>query len=146
MCELNQLIYLGFYLVGLEVKLLLTTTSKFKMLFNKRTKHVVSLFSESGRPPPDISPDMTVAEPVPTPLHVACRSSGIDELNLAEFPLTHLGSRSEHSLTTLEFSDQVFDERSHQPVQRSLLVTGSPLYGLPGPTDADVLFHHHLMA
>ncbi|MFN5285539.1 MAG: hypothetical protein ACK5KS_12040, partial [Planctomyces sp.] len=82
---------------------------------------------------------MTVAEPVPTPLHVACRSSGIDELNLAEFPLTHLGSRSEHSLTTLEFSDQVFDGRSHQPVQRSLLVTGSPLYGLPGPTDADVL-------
>ena len=109
------------------------------MLFNKRTKHVVSFFSESGRPSPDISPDMTVAEPVPTPLHVACRSSGIDELNLAEFPLTHLGSRSEHSLTTLEFSDQVFDERSHQPVQRSLLVTGSPLYGLPGPTDADVL-------
>ena len=67
------------------------------------------------------------------------RSSGVDELNLAEFPLTHLGSRTDAASTTLEFRDQVFDERSKQPVQRSLIVSGSPLYGLPGPTDADVL-------
>lgn len=109
------------------------------MLLNKRTKHVVAHFSESGEPPPDISSDMPAAELINAPLLASNRSSGIDELNLAEFPLTHLGSRSDAATTTLEFRDQVFDDRSKQPVQRSLVVSGSPLYGLPGPTDADVL-------
>lgn len=109
------------------------------MLLNKRTKHVVSLFSESGQPPPDISTDMHAAELIDAPLLASNRSSGIDELNLAEFPLTHLGSRTDAASATLEFRDQVFDERSKQLVQRSLVVSGSPLYGLPGPTDADVL-------
>ncbi len=109
------------------------------MLFNKRTKHVVSLFSESGRPPPDISPDMPAAESTDVSLLASNRCSGVDELNLAEFPLTHLGSRTDAAATTLEFHDQVFDDRSQQPVQRSLVISGSPLYGLPGPSDADVL-------
>lgn len=73
------------------------------------------------------------------PLHQLPSQCGTDELNLAEFPLTHLGSPTDRKLTTLEFHDQVFDERSQQPVARSLLVTGSPTFGLPGPTDADVL-------
>ena len=95
------------------------------MLFNKRTKHVVSLFSESGRPPPDISPDMPAAESTDVSLLASNRCSGVDELNLAEFPLTHLGSRTDAAATTLEFHDQVFDDRSQQPVQRSLVISGS---------------------
>ena len=82
---------------------------------------------------------MAILHPATQLPPVTQNSRGLDELNLAEFPLTHLGSRSASAQSTLEFHDQVFDEGTQQLVDRSLLITGSPLLGLPGPVDADVL-------
>lgn len=109
------------------------------MLLQKYQKQGRCLFSESNRPPPNISPHMAILHPATQLPPVTQNSRGLDELNLAEFPLTHLGSRSASAQSTLEFHDQVFDEGTQQQVDRSLLITGSPLLGLPGPVDADVL-------
>lgn len=78
------------------------------------------------------SPTQPVSRPVPDALY------GMDELNLAEFPLSFLGERPE-GVKTLEFCDTVFDSSAGQEVTRKLTVTGSELYGLPSHIDDDVL-------
>ncbi|QJX01354.1 replication initiator protein A [Frigoriglobus tundricola] len=70
--------------------------------------------------------------------HATAAFSGLDELNIAEFPLAVLGERFD-DVKTLEFCDTVFDSSTGKEVIRKLTVTGSDLYGLPGHLDEDVL-------
>ena len=67
------------------------------------------------------------------------RSLGTDELNLAEFPLSVLATRSEPGQNTLLFEDTIFDERAGRQINRSLVVAGSDHFGLPTSTDSDIL-------
>ena len=67
------------------------------------------------------------------------RSLGTDELNLAEFPLSVLATRSEPGQNTLLFEDTIFDERAGKQINRSLVVAGSDHFGLPTSTDSDIL-------
>ncbi len=72
-------------------------------------------------------------------LEVYDRSFGTDELNLCEFPLASLSTRTEPGQTTLQFEDSVFDSSAKTTVHRTLLVTGSEHFGLPTAIDNDVL-------
>lgn len=72
-------------------------------------------------------------------LEVYDRSLGSDELNLCEFPLASLSTRTEPGQTTLQFEDSVFDSSARTTVHRTLLVTGSEHFGLPTAIDNDVL-------
>jgi plasmid replication initiation protein len=67
------------------------------------------------------------------------RSLGIDELNLAEFPLAALADRNEPGKNTLLFEDKIFDEGANREINRSLVIAGSDHYGLPTSTDSDIL-------
>ncbi len=67
------------------------------------------------------------------------RSLGTDELNLAEFPLAVLASRTEPGQNTLLFEDTIFDEGANIQVNRSLVIAGSDHFGLPTCTDSDIL-------
>ena len=73
------------------------------------------------------------------------RERGIDELNLAEFPLSAVTHRPAPDQKTLEFEDHIFDEGAKQKIHRRLIISGSDRYGLPTPLDTDVLLvlmHH----
>ena len=59
-------------------------------------------------------------------------------MNLAEFPLTVLSTRSNQSLKTLEFSDSVHD-RNGKVMRRHWIVTGADKFGLPTSSDDEVL-------
>lgn len=61
---------------------------------------------------------------------------GRDEMNLIEFPF---GPISSTTAKTLEVEHQVFDKRLKREVTRSLIITGSDKWGLPGPIDDQVL-------
>ena len=67
------------------------------------------------------------------------RSLGTDELNLCEFPLASLSSRTEPGQTTLQFEDSVHDSGANSLIHRTLIVTGSEHFGLPTATDNDIL-------
>lgn len=62
-----------------------------------------------------------------------------DELNLAEFPVAALAINPGDNQKTLEFIDRVFDPDAQQWREQKLSVLGSDKYGLPNPTDNDVL-------
>lgn len=64
---------------------------------------------------------------------------GRDELNLAEFPISAIGSRSDPSVKTLKFEDQTFDKASGEMIQRRLTITASDEHGLPTTADDEVL-------
>jgi len=72
-------------------------------------------------------------------LHDYDRSLGTDELNLAEFPLAALSSRTEPGQNTLLFEDTIFDEGARTQVNRSLVIAGSDHFGLPNAIDSDIL-------
>ncbi|RIL08813.1 MAG: replication initiator protein A, partial [Proteobacteria bacterium] len=59
-------------------------------------------------------------------------------MNLAEFPLTVLSTRSNQSLKTLEFRDSVRG-RNGETVERSWIITGADKFGLPTSSDDEVL-------
>jgi len=61
-----------------------------------------------------------------------------DEMNLAEFPLTVLSSRSNPNIKTLEFQDTIKD-KNKQPVKRKWVITGADKFGLPTASDDEVL-------
>lgn len=61
-----------------------------------------------------------------------------DEMNLAEFPLTILSTRSNAALKTLEFSDSVRG-RSGEIIDRKWIITGADKFGLPTASDDEVL-------
>ena len=61
---------------------------------------------------------------------------GRDEMNLIEFPF---GPISSTTAKTLEVEHQVFDKRLKREVTRSLIITGTDKWGLPRPSDDQVL-------
>lgn len=61
-----------------------------------------------------------------------------DEMNLAEFPLTVLSTRSDPSIKTLEFSDTITG-KSGDTIQRKWTITGADKFGLPTASDDEVL-------
>ena len=66
-------------------------------------------------------------------------TDGRDELNLAEFPISAIGSRSDPSVKTLRFEDRTFDKAAGEMIDRRLIVTASDEYGLPTTADDEVL-------
>lgn len=74
-----------------------------------------------------------------TPISVsAARPGSRDEMNLAEFPLTVLSTRSNPKLKTLEFSDSV-KGRNGELIDRRWIITGADKFGLPTSSDDEVL-------
>jgi hypothetical protein len=65
--------------------------------------------------------------------------SGIDELNLAEFPLAAISDRIPPGMKTIVFDDTVFCREQKHHVPRRLTISGSDRYGLPTAKDADIL-------
>lgn len=88
-----------------------------------------------------MSEDFTYAQqsvlPGALPSGVSRRLSR-DEMNLAEFPLTVLSTRSNPSLKTLEFSD-VIKGKNGEVIDRKWIITGADKFGLPTASDDEVL-------
>lgn len=61
-----------------------------------------------------------------------------DEMNLAEFPLTVLSTRSNPKIKTLEFSDCV-KNKNGEVIDRKWIITGADKFGLPTASDDEVL-------
>lgn len=59
-------------------------------------------------------------------------------MNLAEFPLTVLSTRSNPKLKTLEFSDSIRG-KSGETIERKWIITGADKFGLPTSSDDEVL-------
>ena len=65
--------------------------------------------------------------------------AGKDELNLAEFPISAIGSRLDPSIKTIIFQDKTFDKASGETITRKLTITASDQYGLPTSADDEIL-------
>ena len=61
-----------------------------------------------------------------------------DEMNLAEFPLTVLSTRSDPNLKTLEFTDSI-KGKNGEILERKWIITGADKFGLPTASDDEVL-------
>lgn len=61
-----------------------------------------------------------------------------DEMNLAEFPLAVLSTRSNPNIKTLEFSDTQ-RLKTGELIERKWIITGADKFGLPTSTDDDVV-------
>ncbi len=61
-----------------------------------------------------------------------------DEMNLAEFPLTLLSTRSDPKIKTLEFRDHIRGKNGDL-VNREWIITGADKFGLPTASDDEVL-------
>ena len=61
-----------------------------------------------------------------------------DEMNLAEFPLTVLSTRTNPHIKTLEFRDSQ-RLKTGELVEREWIITGADKFGLPTSTDDDVV-------
>ena len=71
-----------------------------------------------------------------------CRSilnTGIDELNLAEFPLASIADRHREGKKTVVLEEPVFDREAGIYVERRLTMSGSDRFGLPTAKDDEVL-------
>ena len=71
-----------------------------------------------------------------------CRSilnTGIDELNLAEFPLASIADRHRDGKKTIVLEEPVFDREEGKYVERRLTISGSDRFGLPTAKDDEVL-------
>lgn len=66
-------------------------------------------------------------------------NDGRDELNLAEFPISAIGSRFDSDVKTLKFEDRSFDKASGEMIHRRLTITASDEFGLPTAADDEVL-------
>ena len=64
---------------------------------------------------------------------------GIDELNLAEFPLASIAERRLDGRKTVVFEEPLFDRVEGKYVPRRLTISGSDRFGLPTAKDDDVL-------
>jgi len=65
--------------------------------------------------------------------------TGVDELNLAEFPLAAISDRFWSGQKTVVFEDTVYCQEQKQHVPRKLTISGSDRYGLPTAKDDDIL-------
>ena len=63
----------------------------------------------------------------------------VDELNLAEFPLSAISDRFLNGTKTVVLEDTVFDKEENRYLPRRLTLSGSDRYGLPTSMDDDVL-------
>jgi plasmid replication initiation protein len=61
-----------------------------------------------------------------------------DEMNLAEFPLAVLSTRSDPRIKTLEFEDSI-KGKNGEIIRRSWIITGADKFGLPTASDDEVL-------
>lgn len=61
-----------------------------------------------------------------------------DEMNLAEFPLAVLSTRTDPTIKTLEFSDS-HRMKDGEIIERKWIITGADKFGLPTSTDDDVV-------
>ena len=61
-----------------------------------------------------------------------------DEMNLAEFPLAILSTRTNPSIKTLEFTDS-HRLKTGESIERKWIITGADKFGLPTATDDDVI-------
>ena len=61
-----------------------------------------------------------------------------DEMNLAEFPLAVLSTRSDPNIKTLEFQDNVRGKNG-EVIDRKWIITGADKFGLPTASDEEVL-------
>jgi hypothetical protein len=66
-------------------------------------------------------------------------ASGVDELNLAEFPLASVSDRFLGGEKTVVFEDTVFCREQRRHLPRRLTISGSDRYGLPTAKDDDIL-------
>ncbi len=73
------------------------------------------------------------------PKELSSYRDGRDELNLAEFPITMVGSRSDPLIKTLVFEDDAIDKDTRETIHRKLTVAASDKYGLPTAADDEVL-------
>lgn len=64
---------------------------------------------------------------------------GRDELNLAEFPISTIGTRFDPMVKTLTFEDRAVDKDTGEIVHRKLTITASDQHGLPTAADDEVL-------
>ncbi|QEG36070.1 replication initiator protein A [Bythopirellula goksoeyrii] len=69
--------------------------------------------------------------------HVEATTSGVDGLNLVEFPLSVLSTTAPKGVKTLEFNETKWV--NGEPLHQKLTITGSDKYGLPTIT------HHKLL-
>ena len=65
--------------------------------------------------------------------------SAVDELNLAEFPLSAISDRFLDGTKTVVLEDTVFDRDQNRYLPRRLTISGSDRFGLPTSKDDDVL-------
>jgi hypothetical protein len=75
---------------------------------------------------------------LPVLTSTAHNRSARDEMNLAEFPLTVLSTRTDPSKKTLEFKDSVRGKNG-EILERSWIITGADKFGLPTASDDEVL-------
>lgn len=64
-------------------------------------------------------------------------AEGRDEMNLVEFPLTLLTEKTTEGQTSLRWEDSVTE--NGKTIQREVIVSGSPDWGLPTAKDEDIL-------
>ena len=64
-------------------------------------------------------------------------SQGRDEMNLIEFPLTLLTERASEGQTSMTWNDDIIE--NGKMVNREVVVSGSPVWGLPTAKDEDIL-------
>lgn len=87
------------------------------------------------------APPLPFAEQI-SPPGISSRSRQVivsrDEMNLAEFPLTVLSTRSNPSIKTLEFTDTIRGKNG-EPITREWIITGADKFGLPTATDDEIL-------
>ena len=60
-------------------------------------------------------------------------------MNLAEFPISAIGSRLDPPIKTIIFQDKTFDKASGETITRKLTITASDQYGLPTAADDEIL-------
>ncbi len=76
--------------------------------------------------------------PTPAAFKDSTLSVSRDEMNLAEFPLAVLSTRSNPNVKTLEFTDTVYS-RDGKKITRRWVITGADRFGLPTASDDEVL-------
>lgn len=64
---------------------------------------------------------------------------GRDELNLAEFPLSAISTRTDPNQKSMVFEDRIFDKSRGDVVKRKLTISASTEYGLPTALDDEVI-------
>lgn len=64
---------------------------------------------------------------------------GRDELNLAEFPLSSISTRTDPSQQTMVFEDRIWDKNRQEMVTRKLTIAASSEFGLPTALDDEIV-------